>query len=89
MTQVAANGTQPGLPEPLVALLTEQLGVTVERERLTAAMTFQELGVSSLALMEMVVAAEEQFGVVLPEEAMELSPSHTLGEAARLFAYAG
>ncbi|MDX3763858.1 phosphopantetheine-binding protein [Streptomyces sp. AK02-04a] len=39
----------------------------------------------SLSLMELVVAAEEELGIVLPEDAVELSPIATLGEAAQVF----
>ncbi|MFD0319342.1 acyl carrier protein [Streptomyces flavalbus] len=82
MTQEA----QDTFPEPLVALLTEYLKVEAEPEALTASTTFASLGMDSLALMEMVVAAEERFGIVPSEEALDLSPSATLGDAARVFA---
>ncbi|RLV04585.1 acyl carrier protein [Streptomyces griseocarneus] len=82
MTQMAPDA----LPEPLVALLTEHLPIKAAPDRLTPTATFESLGVDSLALMELVVAAEEKFGIVLPEEALDLSPSATLADAARAFA---
>ncbi|WP_306319998.1 MULTISPECIES: acyl carrier protein [unclassified Streptomyces] len=82
MTQAADNT----LPEPFVALLSEQLGSEAESHELTPHATFESLGMDSLALMEMVVAAEERFGIVPSEEAMDLSPSATLSDAARAFA---
>ncbi|MBX9397274.1 acyl carrier protein [Streptomyces sp. TRM72054] len=73
------------LPEPLVALLVHHLDVPVSRSRVTSEATFESLGMDSLALRELVVAAEEEFGVVLPDAALDLSPASTLGEAARAF----
>ncbi|MFF6829560.1 phosphopantetheine-binding protein [Streptomyces longwoodensis] len=87
MTQEAAR--HPVLPARLVTLLTGHLDVGAEPEALTEATTFESLGMDSLSLMELVVAAEEEFGIVLPEEAVDLSPSVTLGEAARMFERAG
>jgi acyl carrier protein len=79
--------TEPDtLPEPLVALLTEHLSDTSDRELLRPTATFDSLGMDSLALMELVVAAEERFGIVLPEAALDLAPSATLADAARAFA---
>ncbi|GHE41432.1 hypothetical protein GCM10018785_08840 [Streptomyces longispororuber] len=77
---------QDALPEPLVALLTEYCKVEAEPEALTPSTTFVSLGMDSLALMEMIVAAEERFGIVPSEEALDLSPSATLGDAARVIA---
>ncbi|MEU3839067.1 phosphopantetheine-binding protein [Streptomyces sp. NPDC028635] len=74
------------LPDQLTALLTEHLPLTVTAGELTPSTTFESLGVDSLMLMELVVAAEEKFGMVLPEEALDLSPSATLADAARVFA---
>jgi acyl carrier protein len=82
MTQAAHNT----LPEQLVALVKEQLGSEAETRDLMPNLTFECLGMDSLALMELVVAAEERFGIVLPEEALDLSPSATLADAARAFA---
>lgn len=82
MIQVAG---QTELPEPLVALLVHHLDVPVSRSRVTSEATFESLGMDSLALRELVVAAEEEFGVVLPDAALDLSPASTLGEAARAF----
>ncbi|MEU7166327.1 acyl carrier protein [Streptomyces morookaense] len=73
------------LPENLLALLTDHLGAHAHPENLSAGMTFESLGMDSLSLMELVVAAEEKFAVVLPEDALDLAPSSTLAEAARAF----
>jgi acyl carrier protein len=81
----AARGA---LPEQLVALLTEHLDITADPGDLTPTTTFASLDVDSLALMELVVAAEEEFGIVLPEDALDLSPASTLADAARVFAEA-
>ncbi|GGS89075.1 phosphopantetheine-binding protein [Streptomyces chromofuscus] len=73
------------LPERLVELITHHLEVRVDRDRLTPDVTFASIGMDSLSLMELVVAAEEEFGIVLPDEALDLSPASTLGDAARAF----
>ncbi|MEV5507867.1 acyl carrier protein [Streptomyces orinoci] len=79
--------TEPdALPEPLLALLTERLPAEAAPGSLTPSATFESLGMDSLALMELVVAAEERFGIVLPEEALDLAPSATLADAALAFA---
>ncbi|MDX2819754.1 acyl carrier protein [Streptomyces ipomoeae] len=71
------------LPEHLVALVAGQLGVGPDQ--FSATTTLQDLGIDSLGLMELVVAAEERFGIVVPEDVLDLAPSATLGEATRLF----
>ncbi|MET7359032.1 phosphopantetheine-binding protein [Streptomyces sp. NPDC005562] len=76
---------RPELPEELVALLTGHLDVKVEADQLSPATTFESLDMDSLSLMEMVIAAEEEFGIVLPENALDLRPASTLGEAAQAF----
>lgn len=75
----------PVLPEQLVTLLTEHLGVSVPREQLSPATTLESLDFDSLALMELVVAAEETLKISLPDDFLDLSPTSTLGEAARMF----
>ncbi|MGV9273906.1 acyl carrier protein [Streptomyces griseosporeus] len=82
MTQASPQA----LPEQLVALLTQHLEVHADPADLTLTTTFESLGVDSLALMELVVAAEEEFGIVLPEDTLDLSPASTLADAARAFA---
>ncbi|MFD3548695.1 phosphopantetheine-binding protein [Streptomyces sp. NPDC058655] len=82
MTQTAYNS----LPEKLMALVHEQLGGEAQARNITPDLTFESLGMDSLALMELVVAAEERFGIVPSEEAMDLAPSATLADAARAFA---
>ncbi|MFI1680456.1 acyl carrier protein [Streptomyces sp. NPDC020607] len=89
MTQMDEPSTlspqQPELSAELVALLTDRLDVQAGSGQLSPATTFESLGLDSLWLMELVVAAEEEFGIVLPENALDLRPSSTLGEAAAAF----
>ncbi|WP_329375460.1 acyl carrier protein [Streptomyces sp. NBC_01483] len=88
MTQAAETDRERGLPERLVALLTGHLEVEVAPEQLTAATTFESLGMDSLSLMELVVAADQEFGIVLAEGELDLFPASTLGDAARAFEHA-
>ncbi|MER5782579.1 acyl carrier protein [Streptomyces mobaraensis] len=97
MTQTADPDADPdagvretgrALPEPLVTLLTDHLDVEVTPEQLTAETTFESLGMDSLSLMELVVAAEQELGIVLPEGELDLFPDSTLGDAARAFEHA-
>ncbi|MBB5119356.1 acyl carrier protein [Streptomyces eurocidicus] len=76
---------QSALPENFVSLLTDHLRIPVPPDGLSAATTLESLDIDSLALMELMVAAEEVFGVVLPDDALDLTPSTTLGEAAKVF----
>ncbi|WP_037685868.1 acyl carrier protein [Streptomyces aureocirculatus] len=69
----------PVLPEQFVQLMHELF--QIEAEQLTPSTTFEDLGMDSLALMELVVAAEDQYGLVLPEHAMDMTPATTLEEA--------
>lgn len=85
MTQAAEPDTERTLPARLVALLTGHLDVEVKPEQLTAETTFESLGMDSLSLMELVVAAEQEFGIVLPEGELDLFPASTLGDAAQAF----
>lgn len=85
MTQAAEGAAETVLPEELVALLTGHLGVKAEAGELSGRTTFESLGLDSLSLMELVVAAEEEYGIVLPENALDLRPSSTLGEAGQAF----
>ncbi|SOD88754.1 acyl carrier protein [Streptomyces sp. Ag109_G2-15] len=88
MTHAAEPDTERALPERLVALLTGHFDVEVAPEQLTAATTFESLGMDSLSLMELVVAAEQEFGIVLAEGELDLFPASTLGDAARAFEHA-
>ncbi|MEU9121144.1 phosphopantetheine-binding protein [Streptomyces sp. NPDC048506] len=83
--QAAGQPARSELPEPLVTLLTSHLDVKVNPDQLSADTTFESLEMDSLSLMELVVAAEQELGIVLPDEAADLSPSSTLGDAARAF----
>ncbi|MEV0528595.1 acyl carrier protein [Streptomyces sp. NPDC050439] len=88
MTQAAEDAAQSALPKELVALLTGHLDVKADASELTGATTFESLNLDSLSLMELVVAAEEEYRIVLPENSLDLRPSSTLGEAAKAFAHA-
>ncbi|QES45346.1 acyl carrier protein [Streptomyces venezuelae] len=89
MTQLDESSARspqgPELPAELVALLTDRLDVQAGSDQLSPSTTFEDLGLDSLWLMELVVAAEEEFGIVLPENALDLRPTSTLGEAATAF----
>ncbi|MFE0042984.1 acyl carrier protein [Streptomyces albireticuli] len=76
---------QAALPENFIALLTDHLRIPVPADGLSAATTLESLDIDSLALMELVVAAEDVLGIVLPDSALDLSPAATLGEAAKVF----
>ncbi|WP_035838587.1 acyl carrier protein [Kitasatospora azatica] len=88
MRQTAEDAAESALPEELVALLTGHLNVQAEAGELSGRTTFESLGLDSLSMMELVVAAEEEYGIVLPEDALDLRPSSTLGEVARAFEHA-
>ncbi|MGW2227153.1 acyl carrier protein [Streptomyces formicae] len=88
MRQAEESTAESALPEELVALLTGHFNVTVDAGELSGRTTFESLDLDSLSLMELVVAAEEEYGIVLPENALDLRPSSTLGEAARAFEHA-
>nr|WP_168505922.1 acyl carrier protein [Streptomyces sp. S1D4-11]QIY93942.1 acyl carrier protein [Streptomyces sp. S1D4-11] len=88
MTQAAEPDTERALPDQLIALLTSHLEVEVTPEQLTAATTFESLGMDSLSLMELVVAADQEFGIILAEGDLDLFPASTLGDAARAFEHA-
>ncbi|WP_394437374.1 acyl carrier protein [Streptomyces sp. SGAir0957] len=82
MTEPAEDSV---LPERLVTLLTDHLKVAVPPEGLAASTTLESLGFDSLALMELLVAAQETYGLALPDHLLDLSATATLGDAARLF----
>jgi len=84
-TERTRRAAQPVLPERLIALLTGHLDVAADPGELYTTTTFESLGMDSLSLMELVVAAEEEYGIVLPEDTLDLSPGSTLGDAARAF----
>ena len=66
--------------ERLTALLTGRFGVTAEEVR--ADVTFAELDLDSLALVEFAMSAEQEFGIPLGED--DLSPQSTVDEAVAL-----
>lgn len=82
---VDERGVDAALPEQFVELLTRHLEVSVDPAELSSEATFESLGLDSLALMELVVAAEQEFGIVLPEDVLDLGPGATLGEVAGAF----
>lgn len=59
--------------DEFAGLLTDKLGIP--EQELTAEVTFDALGLDSLALIELSVAVQKKFGVVLDED--ELTPDHT------------
>jgi acyl carrier protein len=79
---------QPTLPEPLIVLVTNILDMNVAPGELSTATTLESLGMDSLSLMELTVAAEQEYGIILPEEAADLDASCTLGDVARVFRHA-
>jgi acyl carrier protein len=87
MRQAADGAAESALPGELVALLTGHLNVQADAGELSDSTTFESLGLDSLSLMELVVAAEVEYGIVLPDNALDLRPSSTLGEAAQAFEY--
>ena len=69
----------PQFQDRLLQLLAEQLDV--ETEELRPEQTFRELGVDSLALVELVVAVENDLDLEFPAELDGVSRESTLGEA--------
>ncbi|EHR61242.1 acyl carrier protein [Saccharomonospora cyanea] len=57
--------------EELGELLSSSSGVRVDTAELTAATTFDDLGLDSLALLGVITAIERNRGVALPAEAQE------------------
>ncbi len=57
--------------EELGELLSASSGVRVDTTELTAATTFDDLGLDSLALLGVITAIERNRGVALPAEAQE------------------
>ncbi|WP_019812334.1 acyl carrier protein [Saccharomonospora halophila] len=57
--------------EELGELLSSSGGVRIEVDELTAATTFDELGLDSLALLGVITSIERDRGVALPTEAQE------------------
>lgn len=88
MTQATEPDAEQELPEQLIALLTRHLDGEATPTQWTATTTFESLGMDSLSLMELVVAAEQEFGIVLAEGESDLFPASTLGDAARAFEHA-
>lgn len=66
--------------ERLATLLISRFGVT--EDELRPDVTFAELDLDSLALVEFAMVAEKEFGVLLGED--ELSPQVTVSEAIEL-----
>lgn len=54
----------------------------IEADRLRPDTTFDELGMDSLALMELVVVLESETGIQIPDDLAELGPTATLDEIA-------
>lgn len=64
----------------LFQLMTDKLGFTADELSTTA--TFESLDLDSLALIELSVSVQKEFGVVVDETAM--TPEHTLGDVLAL-----
>ncbi len=62
--------------QELTSIIAEMIGL--DAERLTPEQTFDDLGFDSLTTVEIVIAAEDRFGVSIPDE--ELFALRTLGE---------
>ncbi|MCC3776101.1 acyl carrier protein [Streptomyces sp. UNOB3_S3] len=88
MTEAVPQTSPSELPPQLVRLVTEHLEVNVDPAELSAQTTLESLGVDSLGMMELVVAAEAEFGIVVPDEALDLSLTTSLGDVARVIARA-
>lgn len=79
--------SQDQLDETMLArLLSEHFEIDPAQVRPDA--TFEELELDSLAVLELVVVIEEQTGVELQEEQLDLGPTSTLAEAGRALARA-
>jgi acyl carrier protein len=68
--------------DTLADLLAEHFDI--DRARLTPETTFADLEFDSLALMEMLVVAESDLGMVLGDNGTELDATSTLAEATAL-----
>lgn len=54
----------------------------IDADRLRPETTFDELGMDSLALMELVVVLENETGIQIPDDLAEIGPAATLDEIA-------
>ncbi|MFF4160334.1 phosphopantetheine-binding protein [Streptomyces sp. NPDC001678] len=88
MTEAVQQTSPSALPPQLVRLVTEHLELNVNPAELTEQTTLESLGVDSLAMMELVVAAEAEFDIAVPDEALDLSRTTSLGDVARVIARA-
>lgn len=76
--------------DELCELLSSSSGVRIDPAELSAATTFDDLGLDSLALLGVITAIERNRGVALPAEAQEIRSvqeflstlNDTLGKAA-------
>ena len=66
------------IAEKVKSIVTEQLGVDAEEVTPEAAF-IEDLGADSLDTVELVMAFEEEFGIVIPDE--EADKIRTVGEA--------
>ncbi|MGW7440858.1 acyl carrier protein [Streptomyces sp. NPDC054849] len=65
----------------IFSLISEQAGVPINRLR--PENTFAELGLDSIALIELMVTLENAEGVQLPDELFGVTPSTSLAQASR------
>ena len=68
------------IAEKVKNIVTEQLGVDAE-EVTTDAAFIEDLGADSLDTVELVMAFEEEFGIVIPDE--DADKIRTVGEAVK------
>jgi len=85
----SANRDLPSAPRSTIdrirRVLVDALGLNVEHEQLTDETTLNDLaGLDSVAVLEFVVALEDEFGVELPPELLTLG---FLGDLRRLASY--
>ncbi|GLZ42031.1 acyl carrier protein [Actinokineospora sp. NBRC 105648] len=74
MTSTRPDGlTDEVTPIELAALLAKGTGERIELDRLTDELTFDELGVDSLALLGVITVLERDRGVVLPDDAQQIT----------------
>ncbi|MDC0770735.1 acyl carrier protein [Streptomyces sp. HD] len=76
MTESSSQFTE----EELIRLIGEEF--SIDAERLRPDVTFGELGLDSLALLELIVSLENRTGARLLEDIQGVAPSDTLATAA-------
>jgi len=85
MTEVSEQPASSVLPHRFVGLLSEILDRDVSTDQLSAEMTLADLDIDSFTMMELVAAAEDEYGIHVPDEALQLAATGTLADMARVF----